>query len=214
MYRRLPVYLVIDCSYSMRGDPIVMVNKGIQDLIYELHRDPMALETVWLSVITFSTGAKQIVPLTELLKYQLPQLFAKGRSDMGSALRLLITRIDQEVILGTDVRKGDWKPIIFLMTDGGASDAWKKTAKEIRNYQRAGKFTIIAAGFGNRIYGERLERISQNVLIAESPEPESFAKFLTWASTTISRSCQVGQERIDNLMDTPVPKGFTVYSVK
>ena len=33
MNRKLPVYLVVDCSHSMRGKPIEMVNSGIKRMI-------------------------------------------------------------------------------------------------------------------------------------------------------------------------------------
>jgi len=65
--RRLPVYLLLDCSGSMSGEPIEAVRQGIDHLLSELRGDPNALETVWLSVITFSSVARQAVPLTELL---------------------------------------------------------------------------------------------------------------------------------------------------
>ena len=57
--RRLPLYLLLDCSNSMAGDPIVAINEGVQLLYRELVSDPQALETVYISIITFSTQADQ-----------------------------------------------------------------------------------------------------------------------------------------------------------
>ncbi|KAA6318984.1 hypothetical protein EZS27_031068 [termite gut metagenome] len=70
--RRLPVYLVLDTSGSMTGEPIEAVKNGVQVLVSSLRTDPYALETAFLSVITFDSSAKQIVPLTELENMQLP----------------------------------------------------------------------------------------------------------------------------------------------
>ena len=61
--RRLPVYLLIDCSGSMMGEPIEAVKVGLQTMTSALRTDPYALETVHLSVITFSQQATQSVPL-------------------------------------------------------------------------------------------------------------------------------------------------------
>lgn len=47
--RRLPVYLVIDTSGSMTGEPIEAVKNGIQMLISTLRQDPYALETAYIS---------------------------------------------------------------------------------------------------------------------------------------------------------------------
>ncbi len=57
--RRLPVYLVLDTSYSMEGEAIEAVRMGLRALLSDLQGDPHALETCWLSVITFDETAKQ-----------------------------------------------------------------------------------------------------------------------------------------------------------
>ena len=52
--RRLPIFLVIDVSESMVGQPLRQMQEGISRLIETLRRDPYALETVYLSVIAFA----------------------------------------------------------------------------------------------------------------------------------------------------------------
>ena len=64
--RRLPVYLLLDCSGSMYGEPIEAVKNGVQVLVSTLRQDPYALETAYLSIITFDSSAQQVSPLTEL----------------------------------------------------------------------------------------------------------------------------------------------------
>ena len=71
--RRLPIYLVLDVSESMAGPAIEAVERGVRTLVDSLKGDPMALETVHLSVITFAREAKQIVPLTELMHFRPPR---------------------------------------------------------------------------------------------------------------------------------------------
>ncbi len=63
--RRLPVYLLLDTSGSMYGEPIEAVKNGMQVLISTLRQDPYALETAYLSVITFDSSACQASQLTE-----------------------------------------------------------------------------------------------------------------------------------------------------
>ena len=62
--RRLPVYLLLDTSGSMYGEPIEAVKNGVQTLLTTLKQDPYALETAYVSVITFDSSARQAVPLT------------------------------------------------------------------------------------------------------------------------------------------------------
>ena len=133
--RRLPVYLLIDTSSSMRGEPIEAVKVGIKSLLNSLSQDPYALETVWLSIITSNSQAEQILPLTEVYKLQVPELIAKGRSAMGEALLLLAERIDIEVVKNSPEQKGDWKPLLFLLSDGGHSGPIAKPIAELKKRQ-------------------------------------------------------------------------------
>lgn len=73
--RRLPVYLLLDCSGSMSGEPIEAVKQGIKALLSELKGDPQALETACLSVITFNSTARQISPL---LRHAVVAVFLTG----------------------------------------------------------------------------------------------------------------------------------------
>src|SRR4051812_23839927 len=83
--RRLPVYLLLDCSGSMSGEPIEAVRQGVRALINALKGYPMALETAYLSVITFGSTAQQICPLPELAAFKEPRLDASGATAMGDA---------------------------------------------------------------------------------------------------------------------------------
>ena len=46
--RRLPVYLLLDCSGSMNGEPIEAVRNGVQVMISSLRQDPQAIETAFI----------------------------------------------------------------------------------------------------------------------------------------------------------------------
>jgi uncharacterized protein YegL len=51
--RRLPVYLLLDTSGSMKGEPIEAVKVGLSSLLASLRKDPYALETVHICLLTF-----------------------------------------------------------------------------------------------------------------------------------------------------------------
>src|SRR5208337_2466650 len=122
--RRLPVYLLLDCSESMAGPAIEAVQRGVQTLVGELRNNPLALETAYLSVITFARETKQVVPLTELIQFQPPRLSVRTGTSLGAALRLLLACLNKDVIKTTPTTKGDYKPLVFMLTDGQPTDDW------------------------------------------------------------------------------------------
>lgn len=145
--RRLPVYLLLDTSGSMWGDPIEAVKNGVQVLLSTLRSDPYALETAYLSVITFDSEAKQIVPLTEVAQFQMPNIEATGCTALGDALQLLADKVDAEVVKTTPEQKGDWKPLVFIMTDGVPTDDITRGLEAVRK-RKFGVIVACAAGDG------------------------------------------------------------------
>jgi uncharacterized protein YegL len=181
--RRLPVYLLLDTSFSMRGEPIEAVKKGIEMLISTLRKDPYALETAYLSIIVFNSSADQVVPLTELFLMRMPEIEAKGRSCLGEGLKLLAQSIEKDVIKSTYEQKGDWKPLVFIMTDGGSTDPWKKAATDLRK-RTTGIIVSCAAGKNAKI--EVLKRLSDIVIQIDSVDTTSIKSFFKWVSASIS----------------------------
>ena len=120
--RRLPIYFLVDVSESMIGDPIQQVQDGMRMIVQELRTDPYALETAFISVIAFAGKAKCISPLTELYKFYPPTFPIGGGTSLGAALNFLMDSMDKELVKTTLEQKGDWKPIIFLFTDGTPTD--------------------------------------------------------------------------------------------
>ena len=90
--RRLPVYILIDTSASMRGEPIEAVKAGLQSILYSLRQDPDALERVCLSIISYHSHAEQVLPLTEVYKVILPEI--------ETAVEILPVKIPPEIGIG------------------------------------------------------------------------------------------------------------------
>ena len=145
--RRLPVYLVLDVSGSMSGEPIEALRNGMQMLVSTLRTDPYALETAYLSVITFDEHANQVVPLTELIAFQSPTINPGSTTSLGAALKLTKECIEREVQKATAEAKGDWKPLVFIMTDGQPTDDWQRGLDEFRKV-KTGMVIACAAGPG------------------------------------------------------------------
>jgi uncharacterized protein YegL len=55
----------------MSGEAIEAVKNGVQVMISSLRQNPQAIETAFISIITFDTEARQLVPLTDLASFQM-----------------------------------------------------------------------------------------------------------------------------------------------
>lgn len=201
--RRLPVYLLLDCSGSMSGEPIEAVRQGMKALVSELILDPMALETAYLSVITFESTARQAVPLTDIISFQEPRIKAGGATAMGAALNLLEKCIDVEVRKTTLEQKGDWKPLVFLMTDGMPTDNWQSAADRMKQKKSA---NIIACAAGSSADTSSLKRITEIVVKLDNLQPDTLKTFFQWVSSSIKTTSQsVMQVMADAPVNLPSP---------
>ena len=202
--RRLPVYLLVDTSGSMHGEAIEAVRNGLQVMLSALMQDPYALETAYLSVIAFDSSARQLTPLTELTSFQLPNLQANGMTAMGEALSLLADCIQREVVKGSAEQKGDWKPVVFLLTVGAPTDDLDRGINAIRQV-KTGTFVACAAGPGADT--GTLKRITETVVSLDTADSSTLKSFFKWVSASISVSSQKiesGKE-VSGLDELPPP---------
>lgn len=203
--RRLPVYLLLDTSGSMSGEPIEAAKNGVQVLVSTLRQDPYALETAFLSVITFDSAAKQVCPLTELATFQPPNLVATGATALGGALQLLAQKISSEVTTTTAEVKGDWKPLIFIMTDGEPTDDWQKGVQALKKVKTG---AIVACAAGPNANTSTLKQITDIVVQLDTTDSATIKAFFKWVSASISTGSQKvdsGQKEVVGLDDLPPP---------
>lgn len=185
--RRLPVYLLVDTSGSMHGEAIEAVRNGLQVLVSALRQDPYALETAYLSVITFNSEARQLTPLTELMSFQVPDIQAGGTTALGGALSLLADCIEREVVKGNAETKGDWKPVIFLLSDGSPTDNLQSGIEALKRVKTG---TFVACAAGSAADSNTLKQITETVVSLDTADATSIKSFFKWVSSSISVSSQ------------------------
>ena len=208
--RRLPVYLLIDTSGSMKGEPIESVKVGLEAMVSSLRTDPFALESANISIITFDREVKVLLPLTPLEDVQLPNIETpeSGPTHTGAALELLCKQIDKEVTLSTPEKKGDWMPLLFLMTDGKPSDlqVYNNIIPEVKKRHFA---SIVACAAGMKAKVEPLKQLTDQVYPLDTLDSSSFKQFFKWVSASIG----VGNRSIgatDDLVLPPPPEEVNV----
>lgn len=170
----------------MKGEPVESVKVGLADMIATLRQDPYALETVCISIITYDRDVKQILPLTELENLQLPNIVTpeSGPTHTGLALKMLCEKVNIEVKRGTKDQKGDWRPLLFLMTDGRPADLqlYREMIPQIKAMNFA---SIVACAAGPKAKTELLQELTNQVFRLDTMDAASFKKFFVWVSDVI-----------------------------
>lgn len=202
--RRLPVYLLLDTSGSMSGEPIESVRNGVQVLHSTLRKDPYALESAYISVITFDSDVKQIVPLTEVSLFQPPTIQSSGGTSLGGVLKKVSECADSEVKKSTENEKGDWRPLVFLMTDGYPTDDLQKGLVEFKKRKWG---IVVVCGTDDADF-DALRQITENVVKLSQSDSASIGAFFKWVSASIatsSKKVDSGAETSDAMSELPPP---------
>jgi uncharacterized protein YegL len=194
----------------MRGEPIESVKVGIESMLSSLRQEPYALESVNISIITYNREVKVLAPLTPLEDFQLPEIICpeSGPTHTGAALELLCGQVDAEVRLSTPERKGDWMPLMFLLTDGKPSDiqVYNTVIPEIKKRHFA---SIVACAAGMHAKTEPLKQLTDQVFALDTLDSASFKKFFQWVSASI----EIGNKSVgatDKLELPPPPEEVNV----
>jgi uncharacterized protein YegL len=178
--RRLPIYLVLDVSNSMAGVPIEAVRQGVRMFVADLRSNPTTTVAIHLSVITFSDTAQQVVPLTGLAEFQEPSINASdagGGCALGAALEELLSCVEREFLKQTLAQKGDYKPLVFLMTNGRPTDTWEAAADKVKN--RRWNVIACAARLGADL--SVLKRFSEMPVELSDCRPSPLLQIVKWS---------------------------------
>lgn len=187
--RRLPVYFVIDVSESMVGEPIEQMERALETIVASLRQDPQCLETIYISVIAFAGQARVIAPLYELISFYPPKIPIGGGTSLGKALDVLMADIDRNVQRTTAEVKGDWNPVVFLITDGKPTDTPNTAIERWRkDYALGANMVVVTLGLDAD--AQMLGRLTDNVLALEHTGGKEFSSFVEWISSSIKMQSQ------------------------
>jgi len=175
----------------MNGEPIVAVNAGLQALLTSLRSNPYALESVHLSITTFDSEIKEVLPMTPVADIMLPEITCpkSGATLLGAALEDICAQVQRDVRKSSATEKGDWKPMLVILTDGKPTDTMAYS-EVIPRLQAAGFAKILACAAGPKSDAAQLKRLTDFVVSLDTMDATSFAKFFEWVSATFSKDSQ------------------------
>ncbi len=194
--RRLPVYMLVDCSSSMNGDAIEAVDQGFKNLTVKLRTNPYTSDIVWFSIISFDSIPRQMIPLCPLGEYRGAPFKIGGSSNLGRALIFLRECVDQEVRKQSAERgeKGDWRPLVFLMSDGRPTDNWEAVAAAVSK-----EMNFVACGVGIDVNIDMLKKVTRTVVLMKDLTQETFNQFIDFLGATMTTASHRSDSQSDGL---------------
>lgn len=179
---RCPCVLLLDVSGSMNGRPLDELNAGLVLFKDELAADFLAMKRVEIGIVTFGP-VKVEMPFTTASAFFAPTLQAQGDTPMGAAILEALNMVRDRK---QDYRSNGisyYRPWVFLITDGGPTDAWKAAADAVREGEASKQFAFFAIG----VKGANMDVLRQ----ISTREPLSldgmkFRELFKWLSSSLS----------------------------
>lgn len=194
---RTPCVLVLDCSGSMRGEPIKQLNIGLKALEKELKDDIDASSRVQILIIK-AFGKDQVEissDWVDAMNFTAPQMEADGLTPLGFAMETALNKINVRKLLYDDCGISSKRPWIFLISDGEPTDYdWERVAKKCREAQENKKVIIHAIGTEEA----NLEKLAKfSTLPPKRLNGLKFTEFFLWLSRSVSCVSKASPQAVD-----------------
>ena len=183
---RTPCVLVLDCSGSMRGEPIKQLNAGLAALEKELKDDIDASSRVQLLIIKASGNDEVTIASdwTDAMNFTAPVMEADGLTPLGKAMETALRKIEERKSLYDSCGITSKRPWIFLLSDGEPTDyGWEEAAEICRYAQKNKKAVIHTIG----TQGANLDKLAKfSILPPKRLTGLKFTEFFLWLSRSVS----------------------------
>ena len=111
---------------------------------------------------------------------------------LGAALHDICDKVARDVRKSTADERGDWRPMLFIKTDGKPSDtlAFEEAIPRVKAAQFA---AIIACAAGPKSVPDQLKLLTDTVVSLDTMDSSGFASFFQWVSSAVTAgSASVG----------------------
>lgn len=210
--RALPVFLLLDCSGSMRGEKIETLNNAVVDMINDFKSEHLSEVNIQMCIVTFGNQAELHTNLCSVNSIEYQPLTASGMTPLGGALTILQNIIEDK----EKVSSKGYRPSVILVSDGRPNDAWEQPLETFLTSKRTSKCERWALGIGQdadyqmlqRFLGEDSDKKVFDASVAK--EISKFFKFVTMSTIARSKSVNpnetIDMEKIEEMFNQDKPK--------
>lgn len=205
--KHIACVLLVDTSGSMQGHAIDELNEGLRAFGEALMSDTHASGVADVCVINFNTEVTVEVPFSPAVDYVAPTLSAGGLTALNEAVITGLDAIEQQKATYRQLGVDYYKPWMFLLTDGSATDtefdadAHQRLAEALAN--RKVNFFPMGIGSSADIQALKSYTASGNGPVLKA-EKSNFKEAFVWLSSSmaVTTTSLPGEKKID-LPETP-----------
>lgn len=203
----LPVFYVLDTSGSMEGERIAALNKAMGETTWALSQqaEKNADALVKIAVLEFNSGCQWVQPEgpEDMEDFIWSDLSAGGMTDIGRALKELDDKLSPDKFLQSDT--GMCLPVIIFMTDGFATDNYKKALEQIRKNKWFVHGTKVGFAIGdNPDIAMIADVVGDSAAVIYTEDMEKFASQLKFVTATASQMCSISRTSAEKVTGSSV----------
>lgn len=197
---RVACVLLLDTSYSMDGEPIEELNRGLVAFYQDILEDPLARKRAELMVISCGGGVHCDDSFVEAQAFQPPVLTAMGHTPMAEAIMAALSALSQQKKVYRQAGIEYFRPWLVVMSDGEPTEDPATVARAVgalTDAQRKKALTVFPIAIGDSANTAFLSSLSTEREAVRLRDFKSFSKFFAWLSaslTSVSNSAGHGSD--------------------
>ncbi|MET1414395.1 VWA domain-containing protein [Roseibium sp. HPY-6] len=147
---RCACILLLDVSFSMKGERLESLNRALKIFATEVASDPLSAKRVEAAIVSFGSDVRVEADFTQARDFRPLELKERGNTQMGQAVLTATDMLKdrKEVYKQNGVEY--FRPWIFLITDGGptdyGTDTWNEAVDRVREGESKKAFSFFAVG--------------------------------------------------------------------
>ena len=205
--------LVLDVSFSMQGEPILLLNNAVNQMIHEMKNDSRLRSIVDLAIYIFGTYKRPNVyqGFKAIANCEPINLVANDSNTYVAEALNQAVDITQKRCAIYDMAGGSYKPWIVLITDGEFHDddsALNSIGLKMKERESRGKLNFYGLGVDGYVRSQ-LDMLTNYPARIMGAKTANFQEFFSW----IGRSMKVVSSKSVSDEETVVlrPIQFKVY---
>ena len=192
----MALVFLLDTSYSMEGDPIRMLNEGLNRFKQDVCKDSQTKAILDVALIEFNSTHSVVQEFVPVEYMDNVNLVVNGATNMSKPIKEALAMVDERSRFYRRSGTEPYKPWILLLTDGAPSDNIDSVAQEIKSMEAAGKVSFRSLGvWANTSQAEKtrsmetLRKLSgEKVLELQGLDFTSFFDWVNKSMRSVSQS--------------------------